>query len=168
MAGWPSTSLPAPHLVRTGPLLPGDPGNGGGWELVADGWAQGLFKAAARGGGLLCWVFSGAVATHNGGPGMPPFFAFFFYTCSATCSSEGSQPFVFSSCQPHWALPRQSLGAFSCSCSPFRASGGTLQGSLAGQIPTLLSPPYPSQHRLASRPCLSSSSPRGPFLPLST
>ena len=57
-------------------MLLGDPGSGGGWELVADGWAQGLFKAAASIGGLLCWVFSGAVATHNGGPGMPSFLCF--------------------------------------------------------------------------------------------
>lgn len=144
----------------------GDPGNSGGWKLGADGGAQGLLQAAARVGGLLCWVFSRAEAAHNGGPRMSAFFAFFFYTCSSTCSSEGCQPLLF--------LPAGSTrlfcfpGLWASSRSPsHRPPGVTLQGSLAGHIPILLPPAYPPQHGWLPGLCLCSTCPRGPFLSIS-
>ena len=148
-------------------MLLGDPGASGGWELEADGWAQGLFKAAARVGGLLCWVFSRAVAAHNEGPGMPPFFAFFSYICLTTCSLEGSQPLAFSSCWLSWALLPQSLGLFLLPL--LQALRGDSSGLPYRPDNHSSSSPSPFPAQLAFQASAHSLPPlEGPGLPLST
>ena len=43
----PAVCHPLPPSGQERPVLLGDPGGSGAWELGAEGWAQCLFKAAA-------------------------------------------------------------------------------------------------------------------------